>query len=184
MSLSFKMQISGREVKALFFKDTRTFYVELLLREGDCPEKKEFPEVQMCSGDCQGTYLSVMVKENIVKIVGSIFPKPHIMYSEEFARKRHLRREEITRYTKDYLERNRYTLDSYMGGRKKRVYVGEEHVKTIFEGCTFRVAEGAFDDFLTKLRKDELEKITLNLDKIRRIATPITTKDFGKFIRL
>ncbi|GAJ08490.1 unnamed protein product, partial [marine sediment metagenome] len=50
----------------------------------DCPEKKEFPEVQMCSGDCQGTYLSVMVKENIVKIVGSIFPKPHIMYNEEF----------------------------------------------------------------------------------------------------
>lgn len=108
------MQISKREVKALFFKDTGTFYVELLLGEGDCPEKKEFPEVQMCSGDCQGTYLSVMVKENIVKIVGSIFPKPHIMYSEEFARKRHLKREGIARYTKDYLGRNRYTLDSYV----------------------------------------------------------------------
>jgi len=37
---------------------------------------------------------------------------------------------------------------------------------------------------LTKLRKDELEKITLNLDKIRRMAIPITTKDFGKFIRV
>jgi len=184
MSLSFKVQISGREVKALFFKDTGTFYVELLLREGDCPEKKEFPEVQMCSGDCQGTYLSAMVKENIVKIIGSIFPRPHIMYSEEFARKRHLRREEITRYTKDYLERNRYTLDSYMGGRKKRVYVAEEHVETIFKGCTFRVAEGVFDDFLTELRKPDLKRITLNLDKIRRIATPTTTKDFGKFIRL
>ncbi len=48
-SLSFKMQISKREVKALFFKDTEAFYVELLLGEGDCPEKKEFPEVQMCS---------------------------------------------------------------------------------------------------------------------------------------
>lgn len=184
MSLSFKMQINGREVKALSFKDTGTFYVELLLREGDCPEKKEFPEVQMCPGDCQGTYLSAMVKENIVKIVGSIFPKPHIMYSEEFARKRHLKREGIAHYTKDYLGRNRYTLDSYMGGRKKRVYVGEEHVETIFEGCTFRVAEGAFDDFLTKLRKPDLQKITLNLNKIKRIATPITTKDFGKFIRL
>ncbi len=184
MSLSFKMQISKREVRALFFKDTGTFYVELLLRDGDCPEKKEFPEVQMCSGDCQGTYLSVMVKENIVKIVGSIFPKPHIMYSEEFARKRHLRKEEITRYTKDYLERNRHTLDSYMGGRKKRVYVGEEHVETIFVGCTFRLAEGAFDDFLTKLRKDELEKIAKNLEKIKNKAALTTTKDFGKFIRL
>ena len=178
------MQISGREVKALFFKDTGTFYVELLLREGDCPEKKEFPEVQMCSGDCQGTYLSVMVKENIVKIVGSIFPKPHIMYSEEFARKRHLKREGIARYTKDYLGRNRYTLDSYMGGRKKRIYVRQEHVETVFEACTFRVAEGAFDDFLTKLRKDELEKIAKNLEKIKNKAAPATTKDFGKFTGL
>lgn len=125
-----------------------------------------------------------MVKENIVKIVGSIFPKPHIMYSEEFARKHHLRKEEITRYTKDYLEKNRYTVDSFMGGRKKRIYVRQEHVETVFEACTFRVAEGAFDDFLTKLRKDDLERITLNLDKMRRIATPTTTKDFSKFIRL
>ena len=106
------------------------------------------------------------------------------MYSTEFARKRHLRREEITGYSKDYLERNLYTFDSYMGGRKKKVYVEEEHVKTIFEGCTFRVAEEAFDDFLAKLRKPKLKRITLNLDKIRRIATPITTKDLDKFIRL
>jgi len=101
-----KMQINGREVKAIFFKDTGTFYVEFLLKKGDCPEKKEFPEVQMCSGDCQGTYLSAMVKENVVKIVGSIFPKPHLMYNEEFVRKHQLRREEIGQYIKDYLERN------------------------------------------------------------------------------
>jgi hypothetical protein len=179
-----KMYLNGREVKVLFFKDTGIFYVELLLREGDCPEKKEFPEVQLCSGDCQGTYLSAIVKENIVKIVGSIFPKPHIMYSEEFARKHHLRREEIASYTKDYLERNPYTVKSYMGGRKKRVYVKEEHVETVFEGCTFRVAEGVFDNFLTKLRKDELERITKNLEKIKSVVVPTTTRGFGKFIRL
>lgn len=178
------MQIDGREVKAIFFKDTGTFYVELLLKRGDCPEKKEFPEVQMCSGDCQGTYLSAMVKENVVKIVGSIFPKPHIMYNEEFVRKHHLRREEIAQYTKDYLERNPYTVDSYMDGRKKRLYVGEEHLETVFEACTFRVAEGAFDSFLTKLRKSDLERITRNLEKIRSIAAHTTTEDFDRFIRL
>jgi len=35
------MQIEKRKVKALYLKDTASFYVELLLRKDDCPEKRE-----------------------------------------------------------------------------------------------------------------------------------------------
>lgn len=37
------MRIDGRKVKALYPKDTDSFYVELLLRRGDCPEKRNSP---------------------------------------------------------------------------------------------------------------------------------------------
>jgi len=183
MSLFFKMQINGREVKALFFKDTGTFYVELLLREGDCPEKKEFPEVQMCSGDCQGTYLSAIIKDDVVRLIGGIYPKSHIMYSEEFQRNHNLKKEETREYVKDYLNSNPYTIKSYMAGRKRRVYVRGEHVQTLFERCTFRVAQGEFTNFLTKLRGKDLEKITQSLNEIKKIAIPATTRDFGKLTR-
>ena len=182
MSLSFNMQIGGRKVKAVYLKDTNLFYVELLLGKGDCPEKREFPDVQMCPGDCQGTYLSVIIKDDLVRIIGSIYPKPHIMYNEEFARKHNLKKEEVTEYVKDYLNSNPYTIKSYMAGRKKRVYVRGEHVETLFERCVFRVAAGEFTNFLTKLRQKDLEEITQSLDEIKKIAVPGTTTDFGKFI--
>ena len=66
------MQIEGREVKAVCLKGAHVFYVELLLGKGDCPEKRQFPEVQLCPGDCQGTYLSVIIKDDAVRIMGSI----------------------------------------------------------------------------------------------------------------
>lgn len=177
------MQIEGRKVKALYLKDTNSFYVELLLRKDDCPEKREFPEVQMCPGDCQGTYLSAIIKEDAVRIVGSIYPKPHIMYSEEFQRNHNLKKEETREYVKDYLNNNPYNVKSYMAGRKRRIYVRGEHVETLFEKCVFRVAQGEFTNFLTKLREKDLEKITQSLDEIRKIAIPVTTQDFGKFVR-
>lgn len=179
--MSFKMQIDEREVKAVYLKGAHLFYVELLLGKGDCPEKRKFPDVQMCPGDCQGTYLSAIIKDDGVRIIGSIYPKPHIMYNEEFVRRHNLKKEEVQEYVKDYLNNNPYTIKSYMAGRKKRVYVRGEHLETLFEQCVFRVATGEFIDFLTKLRKKELEKITQNLDEIKKIATPVAALDFGKF---
>jgi len=41
-----------------------------------------------------------------------------------------------------------------------------------------------FEHYHTKLRKDELEKIAKNLEKIKNKAALTTTKDFGKFIGL
>jgi len=181
--LSFKMQIDGRKVKALYLKDTDSLYVELLLRKGDCPEKREFPQVQMCPGDCQGTYLSTIIKDDVVRLIGGIYPKSHIMYSQEFQRNHNLKKEEVKEYVKKYLNSNPYTIKSYMAGRKRRVYVRGEHVQTLFERCTFRVAQGGFTNFLTNLREKDLKEITQSLDEIKKIAIPVTTRDFGKFIR-
>jgi hypothetical protein len=175
------MQIEGREVKAVYLKDANLFYVELLLGKGDCPEKRKFPEVQLCPGDCQGTYLSTVIKDDVVRIIGSLYSKPHIMYNEEFVKKYNLKQEEIAEYVKDYLNSNPCTIKSYMGGRKKRVYVRGEHVETLFERCVFRVAQGQFTHLLTKLRERELEKITGRLDEIKKIAIPAKNLDFGKF---
>jgi len=175
------MQIEGREVKAVYLKGAHLFYVELLLGKGDCPEKRQFPEVQLCPGDCQGTYLSVIIKDDVVRIIGSIYPKPHIMYNEEFVRKHHLKQEEVPEYVKDYLHNNPYTIKSYMAGRKRRVYVRGQHLKTLFERCVFRVAAGEFTHFLTKLREKDLEKITQSLDEIKKIAIPVANLGFGKF---
>lgn len=175
------MKIEGREVKAVYLKDTHLFYVELLLGKDDCPEKKEFPEVQLCPGDCQGTYLSAIIKDDLVRIIGSIYPKTHIMYSEQFAIKRNLKKEELPQYVKDYLEHNPYTIKSYMAGRKNRVYVRGERVETLFEGCVFRLAQGKFTQLLTKLRERDLQKITRALHKIKKIAIPVASRDFGKF---
>ena len=183
LSLSFKMQINGREVKAFHFKDTDSFYVELLLAKGDCPEKREFPQVQICPGDCQGTYLSAIIKDDVVRIIGSIYPKPHIMYSEEFARNHNLKKEEVKEYVKKYLDSGPYTVESHMAGRRKRVYVRGEHVQTVFERCTFRVAQGQFINFLAKLRKGDIERITQNLDEIRKRAIATTTEGFARFVR-
>jgi len=155
--------------------------VELLLRKGDCPEKKEFPEIQLCPGDCQGTFLSAIVKNGMIRVIGSIYPKPHIMYNEEFVKRHKLKKEEIAEFIKNYLRNNPYTIESQMDGRKKRVYVRGEHVQTIFERCVFRVAQGEFIEFLTKLREKELRDIAQNLEKIKRIATSTITKEFGKF---
>ncbi|MFQ5834567.1 MAG: hypothetical protein ACE5HR_01415 [bacterium] len=175
------MQIEERDVKAVYLKGTHLLYVELLLGESDCPEKREFPEVQVCPGDCQGTYLSAMVRGDVVKIMGSIYPKPHIMYNEEFVRKHNLKQEEIQEYVKHYLNHNPYTIKSHMDGRKRRVYVRGEHLETLFERCVFRVAQGEFAHFLAKLREKDLEKITQNLDEIKKIAIPAKPLDFGKF---
>ncbi|MFQ6065682.1 MAG: hypothetical protein ACE5K3_00200 [bacterium] len=175
------MQIEGREVKAVYLKDARLFYVELLLGKGDCPEKRQFPEVQICPGDCQGTYLSAIVRDHVVRIIGSIYPKPHIMYNEEFVRKHNLKQEQVPEYVKDYLHNNPYTIKSYMAGRKKRFYVRGQHLETLFERCVFRVAQGQFTPFLARLRKKELEKITERLDEIKKIATPAKALDFGRF---
>ncbi len=164
------MQIEGREVKAVYLKGAHLFYVELLLGKGDCPEKRQFPDVQMCPGDCQGTYLSVIIKDDVVRIIGSIYLKPHIMYNEEFVRKHNLKKEEVAEYVKDYLNRNPYTIKSYMAGRKRRVYVRGKHVETLFERCVFRVAAGEFTHFLTKLREKDLERINQSLDEIKKIA--------------
>jgi len=177
------MQITGREVKAVYLKNADLFYVELLLRKGDCPEKREFIDVELCPGDCQGTYLSALIKDDIIRIVGSIYPRPHIMYNEEFVKKRNLQREQVEEYVRDYLKNNRYTVKSFMSGRKKRIYVKGEHVGTFFEGCVFRLAEGEFVSFLAKLREKDLEKIARNLDKIKKIAVPVTIQEFGKLTR-
>jgi hypothetical protein len=182
MSLSFNMQINGREVKAVYLKGTDLFYVELLLGRGDCPEKREFPDVQVCPGDCQGTYLSAVIKDDVVRIIGSIYPKPHIMYNQEFVRKHSLKKEEVAEYVKDYLKNNPCTIKSYMAGRKKRIYVRGEHLETLFEQCVFRVAQGEFTPFLTKLREKDLERITQRLPEIKKIAAPAKTLDFGKFM--
>lgn len=176
------MQIKGRKVRAVYLKDVDLFYVELLLGENDCPEKREFPDIQLCPGDCQGTYLSAVVKGDAIKIIGSIYTKPHIMYNEEFIKKHNLKKEELEEYIKNYLKNHPYTIISYMDGRKKRVCVGEEHIQTIFERCVFRVAQGEFANFLTKLREKELREIIQNLDKIKKIAIPATTKDFKRAI--
>lgn len=175
------MRIEGREVKALYFKDTNVLYVELLLKKGDCPEKREFPDVQMCPGDCQGTYLSVAIRGDKIRIIGSIFSEPHIMYNREFLEKHNLKKEEIGKYVENYMKDNRFTLESYMGGRKKRIYIGGEHVETIFEGCVFRLAQGEFYSLLERLRQKDIEKIAQNLDNIRRIQIPTTTHEFAKF---
>lgn len=175
------MQIKGREVKAVYLKDTRILYVELLLGKEDCPEKKDFPDIQFCPGDCQGTYLSVIIRDDLVRVIGSIYPKPHIMYNEEFVRNHNLRKEQIAEYVKDYLKRNPCSIKSYMKGRKKRVYVGKEHIQTVFEGCVFRVAQGEFVRFLSEVRGREIEDIVQNLEKIQKIAIPATSKEFGKF---
>ncbi len=177
------MYICGREVKAIYLKDMGIFYIELLLAENDCPEKKKFPDVQFCPGDCQGTYISAIVENDVVKIIGSIYPKPHIMYNEKFVKKHNIRREKLIEFTRDYLSNNSYTVESSMGGRKKRIYVGKEHIQTIFDGCVFRMAQGEFAKLLTTLRKKELSAITENLDKIKKIAIPATTKDFKKFAK-
>jgi len=176
------MYINERKVKAVHLKDVNLFYVELLLAKGDCPEKREFPDIQLCSGDCQGTYLSAAVKNDVVRIIGSIYPKPHIMYGEEFVRKHNLKREEIAEYVESYLVDNPCTTISYMGGRKKRIYVREEHVKTVFERCVFRIAQGEFADLLTKLREKDLREITQNLAEIKKIAILATTAEFSKKI--
>lgn len=165
----------------MYLKGAHLFYVELLLGKGDCPEKKEFPEVQICPGDCQGTYLSAIIKDDVVRIMGSIYPNPHIMYNEEFVRKYDLKKKEIPEYVKSYLKCNPYTIKSYMAGRKKRVYVKGEHLETLFEGCVFRVAQGEFVPFLTKLRQKDLEEIAQSLDEIKKIAVPVKTLDFGRF---
>lgn len=177
------MQINRREVKAVYLKDAGIFYVELLLGETDCPEKKGFPDVQFCPGDCQGTYLSGIVKDNAFRIIGSIYPKPHIMYNEEFVTGHNLRKQEVAKYVKDYLKNNPYTIQSYMRGRKKRVYVRGEHIQTVFEGCVFRMAQGEVVRFLTKLREKELRQIIQNLEKVKKIATPATMAEFNKFAR-
>ena len=145
-------------------------YVELLLQKGDCPENKEFPEIQFCPGDCQGTYLSVIAKDDELRPIGGIYSKPHIMYNEEFAREHNLEKEEIAAYVKNYLEHNPFTSKTYMDGRKKRIYVKGKHVQTLFEGCVFRIAQGDFVAFLNKLRKKELDEITRNLEAIKKIA--------------
>jgi len=173
------MQIERRKVKALYLKDTDSLYVELLLRKGDCPEKREFPEVQMCPGDCQGTYLSAIIKDDVVRLIGGIYPKSHIMYSEEFQRNHNLKKEETREYVKDYLNSNPYTIKSYMAGRRKRVYVRGEHVQTVFERCTFRVAQGGFTNFLTNLREKDLKEISQSLDEIKKIAIPVATFSFS-----
>ncbi len=176
------MHINEREIKAVYLKDIDLFYVELLLTKSDCPEKREFPDLQLCSGDCQGTYLSAAVKNDVVRIIGSIYFKPHVMYGEKFVKKHNLRKEEIAEYVKSYLADNPCTTISYMGGRKKRIYVRGEHVKTIFERCVFRVAQGEFADLLIKLREKDLRGITQNLAEIKKIAIITTTTEFSKKI--
>lgn len=63
------------------------------------------------------------------------------------------------------------------------MYVGDEHVGTFFEGCVFRMAQGKFTALLARKRGKELAGVSHNLEKIRRIATPATTEEFGKFAR-
>jgi len=50
-----------------------------------------------------------------------------------------------------------------------------KHVETLFEGCVFRVAQGEFVPFLTKLRQKDLEEIAQSLDEIKKIAVPVKT---------
>ncbi|MBE0479180.1 hypothetical protein IBX65_08735 [Candidatus Aerophobetes bacterium] len=162
--------ISGREVKAVYMKDTNAVYVELLLKRGDCPEKKEFPDIQFCPGDCQGTYFSVIAGDDKLRVIGGIYPRSHIMYNEEFVKRHNLKKEEIAEYVKGYLKNNPCTVQPYMDGRKKRIYVKGKHIQTLFEGCVFRIAQGEFVEFLSKLRAKELEEIAQNLEKIKKIA--------------
>jgi len=178
-----KFYIREREVRALYFQDMDFLYIELLLKEGDCPENKKFPELQLCPGDCQGTFLSIILKNNTIKFIGSIYPKSHVMYSESFVKKHKLKREEIKDYIENYLKTNSFTIKTYMSGRKKRIYVGKEHVQTVFEGCVFRIGEGEFAELLISMRRKEIEEIFKKIERIKKIAMPTTMPHFFSYFK-
>ncbi len=169
------MQISGRRAICYYISDADFHYLELMQKEGDCPEGKTLLDCHMCKGDCQGTYLSAIVRGDDITIIGTIYPKPHVMYNPDFLRKHGLRTiKEAQEYINGCIEKRDYRVEPSMGERKKRVYLGGEHAETLFEGCIFRhVQSQPYRKYLEELRKKELEEFAIHLPSLKREAKVI-----------
>lgn len=177
------MKIEDREIKSYFLEDLGQYYLEILLKQGDCPEGKEPVDCLICPGDCQGTYLSALANAGIIKIIGTIYPYQHAMYNYDFFREygfSSLREAEA--YITERMTRGKYREELFLGGRKKRIYIDGKHAKTQFEKCTFRHAQGdEFRKILDNLRRDTIASINENLLKIKLYAKKTDLKNLGKF---
>ncbi len=176
------MDISGRKAICYDVNDAGFYYLELTQKEGDCPEGKTPPEQLVCEGDCQGTYLSSVVRGSDITIIGTIYPKPHIMYNSDFLKKHGLSTiEDAQAHINSRIEAEEYRIEDSMGGRRKRVYIGGEHAETLFEGCTFRHVQGQpYRTFLNGIRKKAIEEIACRLSDLKEQASTIDLKDLKK----
>ena len=66
------MQILGREVYAAHIPKNDAVLVGLGLRNDDCPEGKNKYGINLCDGECQGLYFSMILNGGDVNLVGGI----------------------------------------------------------------------------------------------------------------
>lgn len=176
------MKINGREIKSYFLRDVGHYYLEIQLKDGDCPEGKGPVDCLICSGDCQGTYLSAMERAGEIQIVGTIYPRPHVMYNRDFFREHGFTSlAGAEEYIDGRMARGEYRVESFLGGRKKRIYIDGKHAKTLFDKCTFRHAQSLeFRRLLDELRRDSIASINRNLPGIKMAAQNTDLKSLGK----
>lgn len=176
------MDVGGRRAVCYYVSDADFHYLELIQKDGDCPEGKTLIDCHLCDGDCQGTYLSAIVKADTITIIGTIYPKPHVMYNPDFLKKHGLKTiKEAQEYINRCIEEENYRLEPSMGGRRKRIYIEDERAETLFEGCTFRhVQNQPYRKFLNELRIKELEEISSRLPSLKEEAVVIKLKDLKK----
>lgn len=173
------MEIDGRKALCYYVRDAGFHYLELAQKEGDCSEGRAPRDRLLCEGDCQGTYLSAMVRGNDITVIGTVHPKPHVMYNGGFLEKHALRTiREAQQYINRCIEREEYAIEPSMGGRRKRVYIKGEHAETLFDGCTFRhVQSQPYRMFLNDRRKGELEEIARRLPALKEQAEAVDLED-------
>jgi hypothetical protein len=176
------MKINGREIKSYFIQDVRRYYLEIQLKDGDCPEGRGTVDCLICVGDCQGTYLSAMERSGGIQIIGTIYPRPHVMYNRDFFQEYGFASlAGVEEYIDGCMARGEYRVESFLGGRKKRIYIDGKHAKTFFEKCTFRHAQSEeFRRLLDKLRRDTIASINRNLPEIKKSAQNTDLKSLGK----
>lgn len=176
------MKIKGRQITCYFLKDAGYYYLEVQQKEGDCPEGKSLVDCLLCPGDCQGTYLTAIIKSDEVLILGTIYPEPHIMYNQDFFHKHGFTSiESAKNHINKYIERGECEIKSFMKGRKKRIYIEGAHAQTLFEKCTFRhVQSEPFRRLINELRKETLNSIIYHLQSLKRTAKTTDLKSLDK----
>ena len=66
------MKILGREADVLYKAEDDALLVNLALRDDDCPEGKSELRRELCDGNCQNSYLSVLFRGNTIDMIGGI----------------------------------------------------------------------------------------------------------------